>query len=137
MFNCFYIEIKFVFIPEDFPLEMSVADLIAILLGLLAVVVAYYFLRKISSLLSTDKNRSARVIENVTAGLLATILFVVLQRYIESVQDTPSIDFNSGWIFLKSVAIALGNLFITTAIMFAVVFFAVYVLLKPVLQSKK
>ncbi len=111
--------------------------IIVLLIGIIALIVAYLLLRKIGAMLSKDKVKSNRVIENVAAGLLATILFIILQKYMESIQDISSIDFESGGVFLKSVGMVLGNLFITTTITFAVAFFAIYIILSPVMNKKK
>lgn len=113
---------------------MTIYNIIALLIGLLALIIAFVLLKKIALMVSKDKSTAKRVIENVAAGILAGIILLILQQYVASIGSLPPLDLKSGVLFFKSLGISLGNLFIMTSIMLAVVFFAVYKITKPLVK---
>jgi hypothetical protein len=113
---------------------MTPFDLIAFLIGEVALIIVILLFSKTKNLFLKDKQKSKEIIENISIGVLATLVYIILQKYVETIQKIPSLDTNSVKSFFDTLFVGIGNLFISTSIMLAVLFYAVYSISKLIIK---
>ena len=79
--------------------------------------------------MSKDRKKANRIFENMSVGILAGILLLIFQQTRNSIQELPSVSFESPSSFFSSAGSILPNIVIIAVIFLFISFSAIYLIL--------